>query len=75
MGPTQVESRAETLPYSWYADPAVATAEHERIFRRSWQYVGHTGELDGPGSMFPTQVGGAAGRRRARPRRASCARS
>jgi choline monooxygenase len=50
--------RVETLPYSWYADPAVAAAEQERIFRRSWQYVGHLGELGGPGSMFPTQVGG-----------------
>ena len=58
MGRPQVESRTETLPYSWYADPAVAAAEREQIFRRSWQYVGHLGELDGPGSMFPTQVGG-----------------
>ena len=58
MGRTQVDSRAETLPYSWYADPDVARAEHEHIFRRSWQYVGHLGELDGPGSMFPTHVGG-----------------
>ena len=48
----------ETTPYSWYVDPAVLTAERERIFRRSWQYAGHTGELDGPGSLFPTQVGG-----------------
>jgi carnitine monooxygenase subunit len=59
MGRPQVESRrVETLPYSWYTDPDVARAEHERIFRRSWQYVGHLGELDGPGSMFPTHVGG-----------------
>jgi choline monooxygenase len=58
MGRTQVESRAETLPYSWYADPEVARSEHERIFRRSWQYVGHLGELDGSGSMFPTQAAG-----------------
>src|SRR3954449_7450541 len=58
MGRTQVQSRVETLPYSWYADPAVAAAERDRIFRRSWQYAGHTGELSGPGSMFPTQVGG-----------------
>src|SRR3954447_1660104 len=58
MGRTQVESRVETLPYSWYADPAVAAAERDRIFRRSWQYAGHTGELNGPGSMFPSQVGG-----------------
>ena len=58
MGRTQVESRVETLPYSWYAEPSVAAAERDRIFRRSWQYAGHTGELAGPGSMFPTQVGG-----------------
>ena len=48
----------ETLPYSWYVDSAVATAEREHIFRRSWQYAGHTGELDGPGSFFPTLVAG-----------------
>jgi phenylpropionate dioxygenase-like ring-hydroxylating dioxygenase large terminal subunit len=58
MGRTQVESRVETLPYSWYTDPEVARIERDQIFRRSWQYVGHLGELDGPGSMFPTQVGG-----------------
>jgi choline monooxygenase len=58
MGRPQVDTRADTLPYRWYADDAVADAEREHIFRRSWQYVGHTGELDGPGSMFPTQVGG-----------------
>jgi phenylpropionate dioxygenase-like ring-hydroxylating dioxygenase large terminal subunit len=50
--------RVETLPYRWYSDPAVAAAENERIFRRSWQYVGHLGEFEGPGSMFPTHVGG-----------------
>jgi choline monooxygenase len=58
MGPTQVGARPQTLPYSWYADPAVAAAERERIFRTSWQYAGHSGELDGPGSVFPTEVGG-----------------
>jgi phenylpropionate dioxygenase-like ring-hydroxylating dioxygenase large terminal subunit len=58
MGRSQVESRTETLPYRWYADPEIAAAERERIFRRSWQYAGHLGELDGPASMFPTQVGG-----------------
>ncbi len=58
MGRSQVQPRVETLPYSWYADPEVARMERDSIFRRSWQYVGHLGELDGPGSMFPTQVGG-----------------
>lgn len=58
MATSQLTSGIETLPYSWYADPAVAASEHERIFRRCWQYVGHLGELDGPGSMFPTQLAG-----------------
>ena len=59
MTQTRVEPRAtETLPYRWYVDPAVAAAERDQIFRRSWQYAGHTGELDGPGSLFPTQAGG-----------------
>jgi choline monooxygenase len=58
MGRPQVESRVETLPYRWYSDAAVASAEQERIFRRSWHYAGHLGQLEGPGSMFPTHVGG-----------------
>jgi phenylpropionate dioxygenase-like ring-hydroxylating dioxygenase large terminal subunit len=53
-----VASRVATLPYSWYVDDAVAAAERETIWRRTWQYVGHLGELDGPGSLFPTQVAG-----------------
>src|SRR4051812_22955603 len=55
---TQIESTLRTLPYDWYADPAVARIERDRIFRRTWQYAGHLGELDGPGSFFPTQAGG-----------------
>ena len=31
--------------------------EHERIFRHSWQYAGHLGELDGPGSYFASATG------------------
>ena len=40
----------ETVPWSWYSDPAILAREMERIFRCSWQYVGHLGELQGPGS-------------------------
>ena len=46
-----------TLPWSWYTDPAVLQLERERIFRRSWQYVGHTGEVAEPGSFVSTRVG------------------
>jgi choline monooxygenase len=38
-----------TLPYSWYADPEILRRERERIFRPTWQYVGHTGQLPQPG--------------------------
>src|SRR4051812_7997795 len=55
---TQIESTLRTLPYDWYADPAVARIERDRIFRRTWQYAGHLGALDGPGSFFPTHAGG-----------------
>jgi choline monooxygenase len=46
-----------TLPYSWYSDPEILRREQERIFRGSWQYVGHLGELEGPGSYFTTRAG------------------
>jgi nitrite reductase/ring-hydroxylating ferredoxin subunit len=39
----------KTLPYGWYADPDILRREQERIFRSSWQYVGHTGQLAQPG--------------------------
>jgi choline monooxygenase len=46
-----------TLPWSWYADPAVLRLERERIFRTSWQYVGHAGDVPGPGSFAAARVG------------------
>src|SRR5919109_133432 len=46
-----------TLPYAWYTDPEILRREQERIFRGSWQYVGHLGELQGPGSYFTTRAG------------------
>ncbi len=47
-----------TLPWSWYTDPAVLELERERIFRRSWQYVGHAGDVPEPASFFATTAGG-----------------
>ena len=49
----------ETLPWSWYADDAVLARERERIFRRSWQYVGHLGEVARPGDYFAGWAGHA----------------
>ena len=50
-----VDSR--TLPWSWYTDPAVHRLEQERIFRRSWQYVGRTDEVSQPASFATTRAG------------------
>src|SRR3954449_12648947 len=46
-----------TLPYAWYRDPEILRLEEERIFRGSWQYVGHLGEVPAPGSFFTSRVG------------------
>src|SRR5579884_1832844 len=47
----------QTLPYAWYVAPEILRREQERIFRGSWQYAGHLGELQGPGSYFTTRAG------------------
>ncbi len=46
-----------TYPWSWYSDPDVLRAEEERIFARSWQYVGHLAQLAQPGDYFTTSLG------------------
>jgi choline monooxygenase len=47
----------KTLPYAWYRDPEILERERERIFRGTWQYVGHADEAPGPGTYFTTRVG------------------
>ena len=46
-----------TLPWSWYSDPAVLELEQSRVFARAWQYAGHTGQLQEPGSFLATHAG------------------
>jgi phenylpropionate dioxygenase-like ring-hydroxylating dioxygenase large terminal subunit len=46
-----------TTPWSWYVDPAALQLEHDRVFRRFWQYVGHTGEIADPASFHTTRAG------------------
>ena len=58
-----------TIPWDWYVDPSVARLEHELIFRRTWQYAGHTGDLSEPGSFVDDAGRRGAGRPRPRPRR------
>src|SRR3954451_9593733 len=50
--------RGLSLPASWFTDPAIAALEHERIFRRTWQYVGRQEQVANVGDYFTAQVGG-----------------
>jgi len=47
----------KTPPAEFYIDPARLKAERERIFARSWQIVGHVGQLANPGDYFTTRLG------------------
>jgi ferredoxin-NADP reductase/phenylpropionate dioxygenase-like ring-hydroxylating dioxygenase large terminal subunit len=49
--------RGESLPISWYTDPAIIEQEMTRIFRRTWQYIGPTRELQNVGDY----IAGVAG--------------
>jgi len=49
--------QGQTLPASWYTDPALYARERERIFRHTWQYVGLTEQLASPGDFFTATVG------------------
>jgi phenylpropionate dioxygenase-like ring-hydroxylating dioxygenase large terminal subunit len=49
--------RGETLPARWYVEPEVFAAEKERIFHRTWQYVGHVGQVANAGDFFTTHLG------------------
>lgn len=46
-----------TLPYDWYADPAVLRLEQERVFRRHWQYAGRADQVAEHGQYFTGRAG------------------
>src|SRR5689334_2118105 len=39
-----------TLPAPWYSDPGIHALERERVFARTWQFVGPTEWLDRDGA-------------------------
>ncbi|HYB43284.1 MAG TPA: aromatic ring-hydroxylating dioxygenase subunit alpha [Candidatus Methylomirabilis sp.] len=63
ISPTEVARLAAdldsglSLPAPWYTDPEILALEHERIFRRSWQYVGRTEQVARVGDYFTASVG------------------
>jgi choline monooxygenase len=57
----QVEAdiaRAWTLPATLYHEPEIFAAERDRIFARTWQVVGHHGQVAKPGDYFTTELVG-----------------
>ncbi|HEY4366364.1 MAG TPA: aromatic ring-hydroxylating dioxygenase subunit alpha [Steroidobacteraceae bacterium] len=42
---------------SFYVDPARLHSEQDEVFARSWQFVGHAGQLENPGDYFTVQLG------------------
>ena len=49
--------RGLALPTAWYSDPAIGALERERIFRRTWQYVGRVERVARVGDFFTGLVG------------------
>jgi choline monooxygenase len=49
--------RGLALPAAWYTDPALGALERERIFRRTWQYVGRAERVARVGDYFTGLVG------------------
>lgn len=46
-------SRASTLPAEVYHDPAWFALQRERVFARSWQWIGDARRLKAPGHVLP----------------------
>lgn len=48
--------RARTLPASFYVDPGMHDVVRERVFARSWLFVGDTGAVAQPNSYAPATL-------------------
>lgn len=53
---TDTPEESFTLPNWMYTDPAVYELEKERIFYRTWQYVGHKALFQKPGDYVTAQI-------------------
>ena len=51
-------SRAWSVPASFYTDSEIFAREKDRIFRRTWQVVGHRDQLAKPGDYFTCELSG-----------------
>lgn len=49
--------RSETIPSSWYTDPAFDRLDRDAVFGRTWQCVAHAGEVEAAGQYITATVG------------------
>jgi ferredoxin-NADP reductase/phenylpropionate dioxygenase-like ring-hydroxylating dioxygenase large terminal subunit len=49
--------RGESLPAHWYTDPSITTREIEKIFRKTWSYIGPATELVNRGDYITGYAG------------------
>jgi len=47
---------ASTIASEFYCDPDSFTLARQRVFARSWQWIGDLGELAAPGSLAPREL-------------------
>ena len=45
-----------TMPSHHYVDPAVYELDKERVFYRTWQFVGHVSSLPASGAFFTARI-------------------
>jgi choline monooxygenase len=49
-------AQARTLPSAFYLDPAVHTLARERVFARTWQWLGDLDDVAIAGSLSPREL-------------------
>ena len=47
---------AHTLPGAFYRDPVAWERVKERVFARTWQWIGDTEDVAAPGSLSPREM-------------------
>jgi len=51
-------ARAWSIPAPWYVSAEALAIEEEKIFRRTWQVVGHRSQVQSAGDYFTCELAG-----------------